>query len=106
MNIKKLNEELLSLINESEQYVLDKTFRPIYVGDIVVHISGGWNSAVSTSIGKVLAIDTERSKIQVDKQGRKSWIDSHNCVVTLDRKMIDPNATPKYADGRPVHEEP
>ena len=89
MNIKKLNERLLSIINESQDYVLDKTSRPIYLGDLIVHLSGGYNSTVSATIGKVIALDVEAFRIQVDKSGRKSWVNSRNCIVTLDRDKID-----------------
>ena len=103
--MKKAGEilENLNKFSEEEQKTLhDKTFRPIYVGDYVAHIKGGYNSAVSVEIGKVIAIDTEKEKIQVDKNGSKSWIKPSLCILTIDREKVE-LPKPTYADGRTIN---
>lgn len=70
-----------------EKAVYDKALRPIYVGDYVAHIKVGYNnSAVSIEIGKVIAINIEKGKIQVDKNDYKSWVKPTSCILTIDRK--------------------
>lgn len=103
MDINETLEMGEQLLNEEEQKTLhDKAFRPIYVGDYVAHIKGGYNSAVSVEIGKVIAIDTEKEKIQVDKNGSKSWIKPSLCILTIDREKVE-LPKPTYVDGRTIN---
>lgn len=97
----ELLENFNKLTEQKESSIHDKAFRPIYVGDYVAHLKGGYNSAVSIEIGKVIAIDTEKEKIQVDKKGSKSWIKPSLCILTVNREEVK-LPEPTYADGRPI----
>ena len=68
-----------------DKQVLDRLLRPIQLGDWVVHIKGGYNTNVTFELGKVVAINNEGGKIQVDKRGSKSWIKHTNCIITINR---------------------
>lgn len=81
-------EEKNESFNEEDKQATDKLSRPIMIGDLVVHFTGGAGySPLHTELGKVVAVNIEKYKIQIDKNGKFSWISPRNCIITVDRKQ-------------------
>ena len=73
---------------EAHAYISRGGIEPIEIGDIVVYISGGYNSSVTTDIGQVVGFKNARVTVRFnDGQFGTSNLAPNNLLVVTDKKL-------------------
>ena len=73
---------------EAHVYISYGGIEPLEIGDIVVYLSGGYNSSPSMAVGQVVGFKNARVTVKFhDGQFGTSNIASHNLLIVTESKL-------------------